>query len=78
MKSSLALLTFASAFAFIAVNAVAVNKRADDDLTSTALDEPKVLIATKVFPTLVDEEPFLATVTQETTWTQYPATTSSA
>ncbi|THU87321.1 hypothetical protein K435DRAFT_782507 [Dendrothele bispora CBS 962.96] len=58
------------------VNAAAVQKRADVDVTS--LSGPQVLTATRVFPSIIDAEPFMVSVTSEIVWTQFPTQTSSS
>ncbi|KAK7443257.1 hypothetical protein VKT23_015853 [Stygiomarasmius scandens] len=58
------------------VNAAALNNR--DEVGVTTLSESQVLTATKVFPSLVDFEPFMISVTSEVVWTQFPVPTESA
>ncbi|KAK7439536.1 hypothetical protein VKT23_017464 [Stygiomarasmius scandens] len=75
MKLSFALF----ALVVSSVNAAAVQKRDDQDGKDvTTLSAPQTLTATKVFPSLVDFEPFMVSVTSEVVWTQFPIPTSSA
>ncbi|KAK7464085.1 hypothetical protein VKT23_006246 [Stygiomarasmius scandens] len=75
MKTSFA---FLFSLVIASVNAAAVQKRDDEGInTPTTHSEPMVLTATKVFPSMIEESPYMITVTSEVVWTQYPAPTES-
>ncbi|KAF5340501.1 hypothetical protein D9758_014540 [Tetrapyrgos nigripes] len=68
-------ITAALLFALVAgpASAAVIQKRDDVAIVAGPITEPTVVTATRVFPTLIDEPPFMKTVTSEVVWTQYPA-----
>ncbi|KAF5360150.1 hypothetical protein D9758_011346 [Tetrapyrgos nigripes] len=76
MKFSLAISTLAIAGL---ATAVAIEKRETvgaGDVTSLA-STGQLVTATQVFPSIIDVEPFMVTVTREHVWTQFPTNTAT-
>ncbi|KAF5323164.1 hypothetical protein D9758_016795 [Tetrapyrgos nigripes] len=59
---------------FAPASGAVIQKRDDVATVASPITEPTVVTATRVFPTLIDEPPFMKTVTSEVVWTQYPVT----
>ncbi|KAK7433904.1 hypothetical protein VKT23_020479 [Stygiomarasmius scandens] len=61
------------------VSAAVLQERDDQDGKDiTTLTAPQTLTATKVYPSMVDFEPFMVSMTSEVVWTQFPVPTESA
>ncbi|THU99585.1 hypothetical protein K435DRAFT_964390 [Dendrothele bispora CBS 962.96] len=59
----------------VGINAAVIENR---DVNVTVNSGSQVLTATKVYPTLVDFEPYMLSATSEVVWTQYSVATETA